>query len=211
VMLRQPRGNNDQRADPFWEFGSFGCTHCHRNNLLHPKHCQITDGDRLAFVQGGRRGLRLMLLTPPIKRLGYVGGNPTGCVELRWDSTQKPFSYERAPSLFETPSPGIPGLFPRLYDSLSHTDRSTIDAKFASRFRARSRPLESELASELDAGFNIILKSANESDFITHYEEALPWCGCHSTPSDRRRDYRQLLQVLTNSTNGETGGTGCSK
>jgi hypothetical protein len=38
VMLRRPR-KNDRRSDPFWEFGSFGCTGCHGKNLLHPKNC----------------------------------------------------------------------------------------------------------------------------------------------------------------------------
>jgi hypothetical protein len=62
-MLRRP-GKNDRRTDPFWEFGSFGCTGCHEKNLLHPMNCQIRNGDRLAFVQGGKCGLRLLLVTP---------------------------------------------------------------------------------------------------------------------------------------------------
>jgi hypothetical protein len=55
-MLRRPR-KNDRRTDPFWELGSFGCSGCHGKNLLHPKNCQISNGDRLAFVQGGKGGL----------------------------------------------------------------------------------------------------------------------------------------------------------
>ncbi len=202
VMLRQPRNKKDARTDPFWENGSFGCTGCHGKNLLHPKNCKIADDDRLAFVQGGQRGLRLILVTPQIKRFDYTGSGRKNRVELRWDSTKQPFRYDRAPALFETRSPGRRGLFPRLDESLAHTNRSTIDAKFASRFRARTRPLEPELASELEAGFNSAVKRANKSNFIARYEEALPWCGCPSTASERKRDYQQLLRALRNTTGG---------
>lgn len=195
VMLRRPR-KDDPRTDPFWEFGSFGCTGCHGKNLLHPKNCQIRNGDRLAFVQGGQLGARLLLVTPPVERFDHAGGSPKGRVELRWNSGQKPFRYDRAPSLFDSPAPGRAGLFPRLADSLAHINRSTIDAKLASRFRARTSPLEPELARELESTFNSAVKRATKSDFIGRYEEALPWCDCPSSASQRRRDYQQRLQEL---------------
>src|SRR5436309_13484083 len=100
VMLRRPR-KNDPRTDPFWEFGSFGCTGCHRRNLLHPRNCQIATGDRLAFVQGGNLGWRLLLITPPVNRVDHSGPRSTRCIELRWPSDRLPFRYDRAPSLFE--------------------------------------------------------------------------------------------------------------
>lgn len=210
VMLRRPR-KDDPRTDPFWEFGSFGCTGCHGKNLLHPKNCQIRNGDHLAFVQGGHLGSRLLLVTPPIQRFDHPGGSPKGCVELCWDSGQKPFRYDRAPALFESPAPGRPGLFPGLADSLDHTNRSTIDAKFASRFRARTSPLEPELARELEAGFSAVVKRAEESDFIARYEEALPWCGCPSAASERQRDYQQRLRKLQDPTGSRPRKTGSCK
>jgi hypothetical protein len=149
--------------------------------LLHPKNCKIRNGDRLAFVQGGQLGARLLLVTPPVERVHHAGGSPKGIVELRWDSDRKPFRYDSAPSLFEPRAPGRAGLFPRLADCLAYTDRRTIDAKFASRFRARTRPLEPELARELETEFNAALKRAEKSDFIARYEEALPWCDCPSS------------------------------
>jgi hypothetical protein len=197
VMLRRPR-NDDPRSDPFWEFGSFGCTGCHGKNLLHPKNCQIRNGDRLAFVQGGHLGARLLLVTPPVERFDHAGGSLKGRVELRWDSGQKPFRYDRAPSLFDSPTPGRAGLFPRLAASLAHTNRSTIDSKIASRFRARTSPLEPQLAHELETAFIAAVKSAKKSDFIARYEEALPWCDCPSSASERRRDYKQRLRELKN-------------
>ncbi len=210
VMLRRPR-KNDPRTDPFWEFGSFGCTGCHGKNLLHPKNCQIRNGDRLAFVQGGQRGARLLLVTPPVERIDHVGGSPKGRVELRWDSSQKPFRYECAPSLFESPAPGKTGLFPRLAEFLAHTDRATIDAKFASRFRARTSSLESAIADELESGFNAKVKKAEKSDFIASYDDALPWCDCPCSDSERERKYQQLLGELKNPVGVPLRKKGCCK
>lgn len=197
VTLRRPR-KDDPRADPFWEFGSFGCTGCHGKNLLHPKNCQIRNGDRLAFVQGGHLGSRLLFVTPPVERVDHAGGNPKGRVELRWDSCRKPFRYDHAPSLVESPAPGVAGLFPRLLHAIANTKRSTFDAKLASRFRARTSPLEPELAREMAAAFDAAVKRAEESNFIARYEDALPWCDCPSSASERRRDYQQRLRELKN-------------
>ena len=40
VCLRQPIKDNpdEKRSDPFWEFGSFGCTGCHSTNLMNPRN-----------------------------------------------------------------------------------------------------------------------------------------------------------------------------
>jgi hypothetical protein len=162
-------------------------------------------------VQGGQLGARLLLVTPPVKRIDHAGGTPKGRVELRWDSARKPFRYECAPSFFESPAPGKAGLFPRLTGSLAHTNRSTMDAKLASRFRARTSPLEPELARELESGFNAAVKHAKKSDFVVRYEEALPWCDCPSSASDRRRDYHHRLRELKNPAVGSPTKKGCCK
>src|SRR6185312_13769949 len=46
VMLRQPRldSPNEMRTDPLWEFGSFGCTGCHRKNLMNPNKLTELNG-----------------------------------------------------------------------------------------------------------------------------------------------------------------------
>jgi hypothetical protein len=58
VHLRRPKSArvepNERRDDPFWEFGSFGCTRCHSDNLMHPKHAKELDEARLAFVKAGK-------------------------------------------------------------------------------------------------------------------------------------------------------------
>ena len=54
VHLRRPKNSGDQRADPFYEFGSFGCTGCHSWNLLHPRNAHEAGG-REAGVRPRRR------------------------------------------------------------------------------------------------------------------------------------------------------------
>lgn len=192
VMLRVPHDENDLRDDPFWEFGSFGCTRCHSKNLLHPKKCRIGDGDRLAFVQGGLAGLRLLLITPPVKRIDHPGG-----VEVRWDSRAKPFRYQCAPSLFRQAASQVHALkLPRLRTSLGSVKRSTLDAKFASRYRSRTRPLDSEIEQELLVGFDRVRKNAAKDAFITRYEDALPQPCRHVSRRERKSKYERLLKSM---------------
>lgn len=54
VVLRQPQ-KNDQRSDPFWEFGSFGVTKCHAKNSISFKNASCLEGGRLAFAQDNFR------------------------------------------------------------------------------------------------------------------------------------------------------------
>lgn len=208
VMLRRP-GKGDERADPFWEFGSFGCTGCHSKNLLHWKNCQIRDGDRLAFVQGGDCGARLVLVTPPITRIDHGVDDENGIVELRWDATALPFKYRHAPPLFDLHSPRETPLFPLLADSIRDTNRPSPDAKLSSRFRARTRPLKPELARELVAGYDRAMKKAHPIQFVTRYEEALPWCDCPTPPDGRKLDYQRKLRVLKNTPPTAAGKKRC--
>jgi hypothetical protein len=69
VVLRRPKKSNkkEMRSDPFYEFGSFGCTKCHRRNLLNPRKSHELIGVRLAFAQGGKDGFKLVHLTSSIK------------------------------------------------------------------------------------------------------------------------------------------------
>lgn len=69
VMLRRPDRSNskEKRSDPFWECGSFGCTGCYERNLMNPRTADRVKGLRLAFVQGGNDGFKLVYVTPPIR------------------------------------------------------------------------------------------------------------------------------------------------
>ena len=94
VLLGWPR-SNDPRSDPFYEFGSFGCTSCHCNNLFHPDCASELKGARLAFAQGGAGGFRLVYLTPPVEIRKLPPKSPNRC-EAKWKPTEWPFRYTEA-------------------------------------------------------------------------------------------------------------------
>lgn len=96
VILRQPRLNdpNEMRTDPLWEFGSFGCTGCHRSNLMNPKKLSELNGSSLAFAQNGPEGFKLVYITHPIQT-AYHGENS----EAKWEPLEMPLTYKSAPTL----------------------------------------------------------------------------------------------------------------
>ena len=101
VHLRRPRAN-DQRDDPFYEFGSFGCTGCHSSNLLHKRHVsRLEEGARLTFIQGGPDGSRLVFLTPLISVKEWPDSRrpPTVLCEVNWTPAEMPLKYDKAPIL----------------------------------------------------------------------------------------------------------------
>lgn len=119
VHLRQPRRHdpNESRDDPFWEFGSFGCTKCHTKNLMNPKRINELNGARLAFAQGGPLGFKLVMLTPPVT----VVRHRDRC-ELRWEPVEMPFRYKTAPRIVDDDGETD---FLALLKMLRHVDRST--------------------------------------------------------------------------------------
>jgi hypothetical protein len=98
VVLRPPRGKsadpNEMRTDPLWEFGSFGCTGCHRRNLMNPSKLAELNGARLAFAQNGPLGFKLIHLTPPVRILHHGSFG-----EASWSPAKMPLSYASAPTL----------------------------------------------------------------------------------------------------------------
>lgn len=160
VYLRRPSGDSDLRRDPFWEFGSFGQTGCHRTNLMHPTSSPLTIGDRLVFLQGGNGEIRVVGLTPPIvvKR----GQQP---LNVTWDRAYRPLPYAMAPVL--TDNCGYTD-FPAVARILENTNRTTNCAKVASRLRSRSSPVNRDLQEQLLEWF-----SQDSLPTISHYLEAI--------------------------------------
>jgi hypothetical protein len=196
ALLRRPEGVWDRRDDPFWEFGSFGLTGCHRDNLLHPVHTRVRDGDRLAFIQGGALGSRLLLLTPPVTLVRYRQGTRVLALEARWDPRVRPFAYgERAP-LVSGAGADAPAELPGWRQFLSPTRRSTAAAKLSSRFRARSEPLSPELANELLWADFTARASAPSNVFTQRYVDAVPGIHPSFAGVNRRQLYRSLRQDL---------------
>jgi hypothetical protein len=192
VFLRRP-GKNDGRSDPYWEFGSFGCTSCHHDNLLNPKKQHVKTGDRLAFVQGGEEGCKLLLITPPVERVQHEGPR----VELRWAKTSQPFRYLSGctPVLAKQGVKNV--ILAELAKLVNGANRSTAEAKMASRLRTRSQPLDSKAAKELIVLFESARAVATASDFIQSYSDALPWrIDSPRSLKERRTEYRDLLSEL---------------
>lgn len=160
VMLRRPR-DNDRRTDPLFEFGSFGLTGCHSSNLLAD---QGAAGARLAFVQGGHAGFRLVMLTPTVDVRAFANRR-----EAFWSPAEMPLRYEAAPLLInnagETDVPGM-------HDELDRVQRSTWEARFASAFRSRKSPLSDPLAAGLTSAWTAAVLSVGSR--ASAYWEALP-------------------------------------
>ena len=128
VLLRRPKRQADERRDdPFWEFGSFGCTGCHHRNLLNPKRSSELEGTRLAFVQGGDGGLRLVHVTPPISVRGLAD-----ICEAIWLPAEMPLTYATAPVVLDRQGRSD---LPLLAEMAHGVSRSTPVARFASAFR----------------------------------------------------------------------------
>jgi hypothetical protein len=185
VHLRRPRAS-DPRTDPMYEFGSFGCTGCHSTNLFHPRHAERLQSARLAFVQGGALGFRLVLLTPPITVYCWADR-----CEARWAPAEMPFKYSEAPILACNDSQGD---FPLVERFARATNRSTVEGGLSSRLRSRARPLPVELANEVIRVYESLRAVAPPSAIAATYDEALPY----TTQIDRNRKetYRRLLREL---------------
>jgi hypothetical protein len=141
VHLRNP-ASKDQRHDPFWEFGSFGLTKCHKKNLMNPRKYRDLEGARLAFAQGGKGEMRLVLLRPPVRVHCHKGG-----IEVTWQPAEMPLTFESAPILMR--NQGRHSDFSLLEQSLRSVGRETPVAKFSVSFRSRRTPVDDDLARQV--------------------------------------------------------------
>lgn len=169
VHLRQPRRSdpNESRADPFYEFGSFGCTRCHSRNLMHPRRAHELDGARFAFAQGGKLGFRLVHLTPPARVVEHVDR-----CELIWTPVEAPFRYDCAPLLVNMAGETD---FPALVQMICGVNRGTWPSSFSSAFRSRRTPLPAVVAQELARVFDRKRAKAKPDSLASSYVDALPY------------------------------------
>lgn len=187
-MLRRPTNRPDEkRTDPLYEFGSFGCTGCHSATLMHPRNVDALKGSRLAFVQGGDRGLRLVHLTGPVKPTAFEDR-----VEARWTPADMPFRYAHAPVVVcNAQQSDLPAI-----EALAATARRpTKVAGFSSLFRSRKRALEEPYATELVRLYEALRAAAEPSAIATTYVDALPY-EPPLVDTDRRATYEKLRRRL---------------
>jgi hypothetical protein len=203
VHLRRPRSAredpDERRDDPFYEFGSFGCTGCHSDNLLHPRQADDLEGARLAFIQGGRRGFRLVYLTPPVTVQCWADR-----CEAMWTPAEMPFKYYEAPVLAWNDGPSD-FLLGEQYASTAN--RTTIEGGLSSRFRSRARPLPPDMAREVIAVYDRLRATAPAGALATTYDEALPYpppC----IDDDRKATYQSRVRGLAGATDGRVAVVG---
>ncbi|MEM9882612.1 MAG: hypothetical protein AAF800_06825 [Planctomycetota bacterium] len=187
VHLRRPNRANatESRDDPFWEVGSFGCTGCHRRNLMNPKRLDELHDVRLAFAQGGDLGYRLVMLTPPVTVTHYSDRG-----ELRWKPPAMPMRYELAPLILD--NSGATEL-PQLANLCGHANRTTRVAQFASCFRSRRRPIPAAVAAEV---IRVWEAKRNEAYLATSYEQAMPYPP-NLIDKHRHENYAKRIAVLS--------------
>lgn len=184
VHLRRPsRHGNEARNDPFWEFGSFGCTGCHRKNLMNPRRILALENARLGFAQGGPAGMRLVHLTPAISVIRYR----RRC-ELVWKPHRMPFRYNYGPILI---GPNGETDFPLLRGMIAHVDRTTWISKFSSAFRSRRQPVPAQVGRQIIRVFDARRRKAPSTAIASQYWHALPW----APPRINRRRKATLDQL----------------
>ncbi len=179
VHLRRPKRSDpgESRADPFYEFGSFGCTKCHSRNLMHLRRAHELEGARFAFAQGGPLGFRLVHLTPPARVVKYRDR-----CELTWTPADPPFRYDAAPLLVDADGRSD---FPALLATLGRVFRATWPARFSSAFRSRRTPLPVAVADEVTRVFDRGHARAKPEMLASSYVDALPY------PPNRPDAYRK--------------------
>ncbi len=187
ALLRQPHMErpNEMRSDPFWEFGSFGLTGCHKTNLMHPKKVKELEGARIAFVQGGDAGFKLVYLTPPVTPIPYCDRS-----EIRWEPDgQMPFRYEQAPFIISTEGVSDVSEIVSIFENVR---RNGWMGRFASKFRTRREPLPDACARQLINVWNARIRKAQPGDFARIYTDALPR-NPPKTDYMRRETYDRML------------------
>lgn len=187
VHLRQPRMSdpNETRADPFYEFGSFGCTKCHFKNLMNPKRVDELEGARLAFAQGGPDEFRLVLLTPPVQLIKHGDR-----CELRWRPVRRPFRFIHAPLLISNSTRSD---FDSLAAFLRMGNRRTPCGQFSSAFRSRRTVLEDCVAKEMIEVFEKHVKNSRTSTLARCYSDTM-FAPPPKVDTHRRRTYLRLLR-----------------
>lgn len=179
VHLRRPDGADDPRHDPFYEFGSFGLTGCHRKNLMNPDKRHLKDGDRLAFLQGGSKGSKILLVTPPIRVVERRVKNKK-ILEASWSPILMPLVYETAPNVSS---------YPELVEYVKEANRPSVDSQVSSCFRTRAKPLEVDLAKSVVGLFE---RYYSEGDVATNPTQWIPDAGPEVNASDRVREINEL-------------------
>ncbi|HEY4761980.1 MAG TPA: hypothetical protein VIH42_15490 [Thermoguttaceae bacterium] len=180
--------SEEMRTDPLWEFGSFGCTGCHKKNLMNLRKSDELNGTRLAFAQGGCDGFKLVHLTPPIKIIQHGK-----IAEAKWSSKFKPLKYKKAPLLINKNGETD---FPLLKHFIRSTNWHSWVTKFSSKFRSRRKPLDIKIANQIIKVFNEVISDSRDifaSKYFDTLDKAPP-----KVDKNRRHTYFELIKRAEN-------------
>src|SRR5437660_8593481 len=130
---------------------------------MHPKRCSELNGIRLAFVQGGPGGFRLVHVTQPIA----IRNHGSVC-EAKWRPAM-PLAYANAPIVANNEGYTDIRL---LRDATRRVRRHTPVSRFASGFRSRRQPLSNDVAAQVIATYKRF--RARRSNVAKTYQEAMP-------------------------------------
>lgn len=210
IHLRRPKGKGknpkEMRTDPFWEFCSFGLTGCHHNNLLSKNNAENLAGMRLAFIQGGKSGTRLVFLTPQVS----VERHGDSRFEVKWKQnigkSRMPFRYDCAPIVVQNSKEGdYKTNFEKFaYDALGdkrNWGRTTAEGQFSSKFRSRTRPIDGSFAKEIIGNYNLLRRKAGKARIASSYLDALPFPP-PKEDNNRKHTYDQYLAKAKHSSLG---------
>ena len=188
IILRQPNSNNpmEMRSDPFWEFGSFGCTKCHQRNIMNPEKSKELIGEKFAFAQGGVEGFKLVFLSPPVRIVEHVEVS-----EAKWSPAKMPFKYKTAPLLINNQGETD---FPNIKELIKDVKRTTWVDRFSSAFRSRRKPLTRDISEKIIKTYDQIISSSDPRLFAKSYSEALPNVP-PKVDTDRKKTYESLLSI----------------
>ena len=165
---------------------------------MNPRNAHKIEGARLAFAQGGNQGTRLVYLTEPVKIDRH-----RFCIEARWSPAQMPFRYDSAPILVSNCDKSQ---FPRLAAGLEAVRRSTLEGKFASKYRSSATCLDDGVANELIKIHAEKRREAPASDIACSYVDALP-CIPPLPDGDREQAYAKALDKQRGPKRQDKGGS----
>jgi hypothetical protein len=150
---------------------------------MNPNMAADLRGARLAFVQGGRAGVKLVHVTPQIE-IRYHNG----VCEAKWHPAKMPLTYESAPIVVN--NHGYSDT-PLLRDETNAVMRDTAVGKFASAFRSRRQPLSERVGEQVIAEYERFREHARVA---STYDQAMPYPPpCLLNRKQRKEQYELLL------------------
>ena len=144
-------------------------------------------GARLAFVQGGPLGFKLVKLTPPVPVVRHADR-----IEVQWVPATMPFRYEAAPLIIDNEGKTD---FPLFRQMIRKVDRTTWVARFSSKCRSSRTPLPPDIARQVIATYERHEKEADATKIAKTYDQALP-VEPPVVDRSRKRTYANLLSSL---------------